>query len=343
MKPIIAITMGDPAGIGPEITAKALSGPELHTLCRPVVIGDKAVMERAAGIVGVTARIRGISDIGQAEFAPGTIEVLDLKNVPADLPFGKVDARAGQAAYDYVKTAVELAMAGAVPAIATAPINKEALNLAGCPHPGHTEILAALSGTTQYAMMLSTQALKVIHVTTHVSMRKACDLITKDRVLRTILLAQDTLLKMGMARPRIGVAGLNAHAGESGMFGDEEIKHIAPAVQEARALGIEAIGPVPPDTVFYRAIRLGEFDMVVVMYHDQGHIPIKLLGFESGVNITVGLPFIRTSVDHGTAFDKAGKGTAESSSMVEAVRLATRMTGQTDPQLQQKQGETSCR
>jgi len=325
MKPIVAVTMGDPAGIGPEITAKALSGPELFELCRPLVIGDRRAIERAAAWVNSTARIRGIADVGQAGFAPGTIDVLDLANVPEDLPVGRLDARAGQAAYDYVKTAVELAMTGAVHAIATAPINKEALKLAGCKHPGHTEILGELSGSKQFAMMLSTKALKVIHVTTHVALRKACDLITKERVLTTILLARDALVQMGISRPRIAVAGLNPHAGESGMFGDEEINHIAPAVEAARALGIDASGPVPPDTVFYRTIRGGEFDMVVVMYHDQGHIPIKVLGFESGVNVTVGLPFIRTSVDHGTAFDKAGKGTADSASMVEAVRLAAQM------------------
>jgi len=325
MKPIIAITMGDPAGIGPEISVKALSGPELFELCRPLVVGDLGAIERAAAQVGSTARIRGIAKISQAEFVPGTIEVLDLRNVPGDLPMGRLDARAGQAAYDYVKTAVELAMAGELPAIATAPINKEALKLAGCKYPGHTEILGELSGAKQYAMMLSTKALKVIHVTTHVALRKACDLITKERVLKTILLARDALVQMGVARPRIAVAGLNPHAGESGMFGDEEINHIAPAVEAAIAMGIDATGPVPPDTVFYRTIRGGEFDMVVVMYHDQGHIPIKVLGFESGVNVTVGLPFIRTSVDHGTAFDRAGKGTADSVSMVEAVRLAARM------------------
>jgi len=325
MKPIVAITMGDPAGIGPEIAVCALSGPELFELCRPLVIGDKGAMERAAAVVGSKARIRGIADLGQAEFSPGTIEVLDLGNVPGDLAMGRLDARAGQAAYDYVKTAVALAMAGKIPAIATAPINKEALKLAGCKHPGHTEILGELSGARRFAMMLSTKTLKVIHVTTHVALRRACDLITKERVLQTILLARDALVQMGFDRPRIAVAGLNPHAGEAGMFGDEEINHIAPAVEAARDLGIDATGPVPPDTVFYRTIRGGEFDMVVVMYHDQGHIPIKVLGFESGVNVTVGLPFIRTSVDHGTAFDRAGKGTADSVSMVEAVRLAARM------------------
>jgi 4-hydroxythreonine-4-phosphate dehydrogenase len=319
--------MGDPAGIGPEIAVKALSGPELYELCRPLVVGDKKALTRAAAQVGSVARIRGVAAVGQAGFASGTIDVLDLANVPEDLAMGRLDARAGQAAYDYVKTAVELAMAGSVAAIATAPINKEALKLAGCAHPGHTEILGELSGAKQFAMMLSTKTLKVIHVTTHVALRRACDLISKERVLTTIGLARDALVQMGITRPRIAVAGLNPHAGEAGMFGDEEINHIAPAVEAARALGIDATGPVPPDTVFYRTIRGGEFDMVVVMYHDQGHIPIKVLGFESGVNVTVGLPFVRTSVDHGTAFDKAGKGTADSVSLVEAVRLAARMAG----------------
>jgi 4-hydroxythreonine-4-phosphate dehydrogenase len=325
MKPILGITMGDACGIGPEIIARALADPEVYAWSRPVVIGDKAIMERAVAIVKTGASCRAITHPAAGGERHGVIDVLDLDNLPGDLPFAVVDARAGKAAYDYVAKAVECALAGEIQAIVTAPLNKEALHLAGCPHPGHTEILAALSGVRDYAMMLVAGPLRVIHVTTHVSMRQACDRITRERVLRVIGLADEAMRALGLAAPRIAVAGLNAHAGESGLFGDEEITQIAPAVREARERGIDAVGPIPPDTVFYRAIRLEEFDIVVVMYHDQGHIPIKLLGFDTGVNVTVGLPFVRTSVDHGTAFDRAGKGTADHRSMTEALRLGAAM------------------
>jgi 4-hydroxythreonine-4-phosphate dehydrogenase len=284
-------------------------------------------MERARAVVKSPIALHGISDVSEALYQAGVPDVLDLKNLPDDLPFAKVDARAGRAAYEYVEKAVALAMQGAIDAIATAPLNKEALNLGGFSYPGHTEILAALSGTSDYAMMLAAGPLRVIHVTTHVSMRKACDLIARDRVLKVIGLADSAVRKLGVATPRIAVAGLNAHAGESGLFGNEEIDQIIPAIELARMQGINVTGPVPPDTVFYRAASKGEFDIVVVMYHDQGHIPIKLLGFEKGVNITVGLPFIRTSVDHGTVFGKAGKGTADSRSMTEAITMAAEMAG----------------
>lgn len=326
MMPVMAVTMGDPAGVGPEVTAKALDAPESFGQYRPIVIGDKGAMERAVRTTGSPSAVRSLAVLEDARLEPGLIEVLNLANVPENLPLGKVDARAGQAAYDYVRTGVELAMAGRIRAVVTAPINKEALRLAGCPFPGHTEILARLSGVERYAMMLSSRTLKVIHVTTHVSMRKACDLITKERLLEVMDLAHATLVSMGCSAPRIAVAGLNPHAGEAGMFGNEEIDHIAPAVADARGMGMDVTGPLPPDTVFYRAAAKGEFDIVVAMYHDQGHIPIKLLGFESAVNVTVGLPFIRTSVDHGTAFDLAGMGTADCSSMIEAIRLAARMS-----------------
>jgi 4-hydroxythreonine-4-phosphate dehydrogenase len=324
-RPLIGITMGDGAGVGPEIIVKALTDKEMYDYCRPLIVGDKGIMERAVSIVKVPVTVRGIEDIAEARFIFGTLDVLDLDNLPADLPFSRVDGRAGKAAYEYIEKAVKLAMSSKIDAIATAPLNKEALSLGGCSYPGHTEILAALSGTTDYAMMLVSGSLRVIHVCTHVSMRKACDLITKERVLRIIKLADETLQKLGITSPRIAVAGFNAHSGEGGLFGTEEIEEIIPAVEEALKLGLKVTGPVPPDTVFYRAVIKKEFDIVVVMYHDQGHIPIKLLGFETGVNVTVGLPFIRTSVDHGTAFDIAGKGTADSRSMSEAIRLAATM------------------
>ena len=324
-RPLIGITMGDGAGVGPEIIVKALADKETYAYCRPLIIGDKGIIERAASILKAPVEVKGIGDISGARFIFGTLDVLDLGNLPGDLPFSVVDGRAGRAAYEYVERAVKLAMDGIIDALATAPLNKEALSLGGSSYPGHTEILGALSGTTDFAMMLVSGQLRVIHVCTHVSMRKACDLITKDRVLRIIKLADGTLRKMGIIKPRIAVAGFNAHSGEGGLFGTEEIDEIIPAIEEALKLGIEVTGPVPPDTVFYRAVIKKEFDIVVVMYHDQGHIPIKLLGFETGVNVTVGLPFIRTSVDHGTAFDIAGKGIADSRSMNEAIRLAAAM------------------
>jgi 4-hydroxythreonine-4-phosphate dehydrogenase len=326
-RPLLGITMGDGAGVGPEIIVKALTDKEIYDYCRPLIIGDKRIMERAASIVKASVAVRGIGDIGEASFIFGTLDVLDLDNLPADLPFSKVDGRAGKAAYEYIERAVKLAMESKIDAIVTAPLNKEALSLGGCSYPGHTEILAALSGTRDYAMMLVSGPLRVIHVCTHVSMRTVCDLIKKERVLRIIMMADETLRRLGITSPRIAVAGFNAHSGEGGLFGDEEIDEIIPAIEESLKLGLKVTGPVPPDTVFYRAVIRKEFDIVVVMYHDQGHIPIKLLGFETGVNVTVGLPFIRTSVDHGTAFDIAGKGTADSRSMIEAIRMAATMAG----------------
>ena len=324
-RPLIGITMGDGAGVGPEIIVKALADKETYDFCRPLIIGDKGIVERAVSVVKAPVTVKGIGDVSEARFIFGTLDVLDLGNLPFDLPFSRVDGRAGKAAYEYIGRAVKMALDGEIDAIATAPLNKEALSQGGCKYPGHTEILAALSGTRDYAMMLVSGPLKVIHVCTHVSMRKACDLITKERVLRIIKLAGETLRKMGITSPRIAVAGFNAHSGEGGLFGTEEINEIIPAIEESLKLGLAVTGPGPPDTVFYRAVIKKEFDIVVVMYHDQGHIPIKLLGFETGVNVTVGLPFIRTSVDHGTAFDIAGKGIADSRSMSEAIRLAATM------------------
>ena len=324
-RPVIGITMGDAAGVGPEIIVKTLMDKRIYTLCRPLIIGDGGIMERAAAIVKARVTIRCIGDVGEARFVHGILDVLDLKNLALDLPFARVDGRAGRAAYEYVERAVNLAMRGELDAIATAPLNKEALALGGCTLPGHTEILSTLSGTRQYAMMLVSKTLKIIHVSTHVSLRWACDLVRKDRVLRTIRLADAAMRDLGVPAPRVAVAGLNPHAGEGGLFGAEETEEIIPAIAEAREAGIDAIGPVSPDTVFYRAAVKRDFDIVVAMYHDQGHIPVKLQGFEDGVNVTVGLPFIRTSVDHGTAFDLAGRGTADSRSMTEAIRLAAAM------------------
>ena len=324
-KPILGITMGDAAGVGPEIIVKALEDAHMYEISRPIVFGDKKIIERAIEITGSSlqaAAIRQPSDGGRSF---GTIDVMDLDNLPADLPFARLDARAGKAAYEYIAAAVACAMKQEIHAIVTAPLNKEALRMGGCPYPGHTEILGALTQTKDYSMMLVSGPLKVIHVTTHVSMREACDLIKKERIGTVIDLADETLKLMGIEQPHIAVAGFNCHSGEHGLFGTEDDAEILPAVEAAKARGINAEGPIPPDTVFHRAANLKEFDIVVCMYHDQGHIPIKVLGFSSGVNVTVGLPCIRTSVDHGTAFPVAGTGRADSESMTEALLLGAQM------------------
>ena len=335
-RPILGVTMGDPAGIGPEIVSRACAEPAAVRTSRPVVIGAAAAMREALALVGSPLALSVVARVGDCRWTPGTLEVLDLANVDmAALPRAEVSAEAGRAAYAYVERAVALARAGEIHAIVTAPLNKEALAAAGVPHAGHTEILAALSGTRDFAMLLVGRDLRVIHVTTHVPLSRVPELVTRERVLRTIRLAQQALEGLGLPRGRIAVAGLNPHAGEDGLFGDEERTAIAPAIEAARAAGLAVTGPLPADTVFSRA-RGGEFDIVVAMYHDQGHIPVKTLGFEydetrkrwtglSGVNVTVGLPFLRVSVDHGTAFDRAWKGTANHESMLEAIEVAARM------------------
>ena len=324
--PLVAVTMGDPAGIGPEIIARAFADPAFREENRALVVGDAGHMERAARLLDLPLRANAISEPEEAAFEPGTVDVLSETGLPEDLPFGELDARAGDAAFRYVRKATELASAGRVAAIATAPLNKEAMHLAGHKYPGHTEILADLTGTKDYAMMLVTDELKVIHVSTHVSLREAIERARPERELAVIRLAHESLRKLGFDEPRIAVAGLNPHAGENGLFGSEEAEQIAPAVADANAEGMDATGPWPPDTVLMRA-RRGEFDVVVVQYHDQGHIPVKLMGFDTGVNVTVGLPFFRTSVDHGTAFDIAGTGKAEPASLHAALDLARKLAG----------------
>jgi len=324
--PLVAVTMGDPAGIGPEIIARAFADPAFREENRALVVGDAGHMERAARLLDLPLRANAISEPDESAFEPGTVDVLSETGLPEDLPFGQLDARAGDAAFRYVRKATELASAGRVAAIATAPLNKEAMHLAGHKYPGHTEILADLTGTKDYAMMLVTDELKVIHVSTHVSLREAIERARPERELAVIRLAHESLRKLGFDEPRIAVAGLNPHAGENGLFGSEEAEQIAPAVADANAEGMDATGPWPPDTVLMRA-RRGEFDVVVVQYHDQGHIPVKLMGFDTGVNVTVGLPFFRTSVDHGTAFDIAGTGKAEPASLRAALDLARKLAG----------------
>ncbi|HEY3068316.1 MAG TPA: 4-hydroxythreonine-4-phosphate dehydrogenase PdxA [Methylomirabilota bacterium] len=334
--PVLGVTMGDPAGVGPEIVARAAAMPAVARVARLVVIGSAAAMREAVALTGVPLAVRAIESVGDAAAANGSLDCLDLGNVDmATLPRGEVSAAAGRAAYEYIERAVALARAGTIDAIVTAPVNKEALAAAGVPHSGHTEILASLSNTRDFAMLLMGEELKVIHVTTHVALRRVPDLVTRDRVLRTIRLAQQALASLGQPRGRIAVAGLNPHAGEDGLFGDEEKTAIGPAIEAARGEGMDVVGPLPADTLFSRA-RGGEFDIVVAMYHDQGHVPVKTLGFTydentktwtglSGVNVTVGLPFLRVSVDHGTAFDRAWKGIANAASMVEAIEVAARM------------------
>lgn len=325
LKPVLGITMGDATGCGPEIIVKSLSEERFYEMSRPVVIGDAKIMERAVRIVGAPLQVRIINSMEGAGQRFGVIDVLDMDNLPSDLPFAKVDARAGKAAYEYVAKGVELAMKNEIDAIVTAPLNKEAMNLGGYHYAGHTEILGELSGTKDYAMMLVGGPLRVIHVSTHVSLREACNRTKKARVLKVIELADESCKLLGITEPRVAVAGLNPHAGEGGLFGTEEIEEISPAIEMAKAKGICVTGPIAPDTVFYRAAVKGHFDIVVCMYHDQGHIPMKVLSFETGVNVTVGLPFIRTSVDHGTAFGKAGKGTADHCSMNESLLLGAKM------------------
>lgn len=324
-KPIIGITMGDPSGIGPEIAAKALSKKEIYAICRPIVIGDADVMAWAIEIARARVKINEVTEINGSKFEYRNVDVLDLDNVKLeDLKIGKVNEKSGKAAVKYVEKAVELALNGKIHGIATAPLNKEAINLAGYNYAGHTEILADLTKTKDYAMMLIAEPLRVVHVTTHVSLKKACESITKERVYKTIKLAHDALMDMGFDNLKIAVAGLNPHSGEGGLFGYEEIEEIIPAIELAKKNGIEAEGPIPPDTVFVRA-KKGEFDVVIAMYHDQGHIPVKMLGFERGVNLTIGLPIVRTSVDHGTAFDISGKGVANPESMIEAIEVAAKI------------------
>src|SRR3712207_2584635 len=303
--PLIAVTMGDPAGIGPEIVARTFAEEGFGDEGRTFVVGDPAMLERAARLLGLPLRANVIAEPEEAAFEPGAVDVLAVGELPEDLPFGVLDARAGDAAFRYVERATELANGGRVGAIATAPLNKEAMHLAGHKYPGHTEILAHLTGTEDYAMMLVTDELKVIHVSTHVSLREAIERVQPERELAVIRLAHNSMRKLGVEEPRVAVAGLNPHAGESGLFGTEDAERIAPAIEEAREQGIDASGPHPPDTVLMRA-RRGVFDIVVVQYHDQGDIPVKLMGFDTGVNGTGGLPFFRTTGDHGNPLDIAG-------------------------------------
>lgn len=323
-KPVIGITMGDAAGVGPEIILKSLAHEEMYEISNPLVIGDSKILERAKTFVdsGLTVQSVTAAELDALVYEHGTVHCLDLDLLPADLQVGRVSPEAGHAAYEYLATAIDLAKEQRIDAICTAPLNKEALQKGGHIYPGHTEILADLTETKDYSMMLSAPNLKVIHVTTHVGLIDAVKMITPERVYHVIKLAHDTLRKAGIEAPKIAVCGINPHAGENGLFGyGEEEEKVIPAVEKAKREGINAVGPLPADTLFFLAVR-GDYDIVVAMYHDQGHGPVKVLGLDAGVNITVGLPIIRTSVDHGTAFDIAGTGIADEKSLMEAMRQA---------------------
>jgi len=320
--PTIAITMGDAAGIGPEIIMKALASPLVRNFCQPLVIGDAERLRLAGERVASRLHVESLDDAREASYGHGDVECIDLNLIPADLPFGKVSAVAGEAAFRYIERAVRIVESGAAQAICTAPLSKEALHAAGHKYPGHTELLAALTGTPEVSMMLVAPKLRVIHVTTHIGLLDAIERIDAPLVERVIMRAHDTLSRAGVLQPRIGVCGINPHAGENGLFGrGEEAAKIEPAVRAAQSRGVNVKGPLPADTLFFLAAR-GDYDIVVAMYHDQGHGPIKVMGLESGVNITVGLPMVRTSVDHGTAFDIAGSGVADERSLIEALRQA---------------------
>ncbi|MEO0809420.1 MAG: 4-hydroxythreonine-4-phosphate dehydrogenase PdxA [Pseudomonadota bacterium] len=309
----IAITMGDPSGIGPEITACVAADNTLPV--RPIVIGDIGLMRQKVASLGLQVTVTAIEKPEEAaSWQDDTIQVLQVGQPLENVPIGAVSAQSGQAAFDYICTAIELARQGRVAAIVTAPIHKEALSAAGIKYPGHTEMLADLGGADNVAMMLANRDLRVVLVTIHCALSAAIERITQENVLNAIRFAHDGTRQFGIAHPRIAVAGLNPHAGEGGLFGHEETKFIAPAIAEARAAGMDVSGPWPGDTVFMQA-RQGRFDVVVAQYHDQGLIPVKYLGLEEGVNITLGLPFIRTSPDHGTAFDIAGRGIADPASL----------------------------
>ncbi|AKJ31332.1 4-hydroxythreonine-4-phosphate dehydrogenase PdxA [Caldimonas brevitalea] len=330
MRPL-AITMGDACGIGPEIVVQAV---RCGAARQAFVLGDPAVMRRAAEATGGLLPVAVIERAADAlTLPPGCLGVLPVVRLPDDLPLGRVDARAGAAAHDCIRAACELAAAGEVAGVVTAPIHKEALALAGVTFPGHTEMLQAYAngpGGAPVRMMLANDELKTVLVTIHMSLRQAIDAVSFDAVLETLRIVHRAAALWGQPSPRIGVAGLNPHAGEGGLFGDEELRIIGPAIEAAQREGIDARGPYAPDTVFMRARNTldhpGEFDVVLAMYHDQGLIPVKYLGVERGVNVTLGLPFIRTSPDHGTAFDLAGTGRADPASMIAAIEMARRLS-----------------
>ncbi|MFC2012122.1 4-hydroxythreonine-4-phosphate dehydrogenase PdxA [Chloroflexota bacterium] len=324
-RPLIAITIGDAAGVGPEIIVKALLSKRIYSGCYPVVVGESATMSETIRLLDSPLKLHPVSELGRVKGEFGTIDLVDLQNLNRkEVIVGQICRSCGKAAMEYITEAARLALENEVEAVVTAPINKEATIQAGYRDVGHLEFLARITHATEYATMLVSGLLRVVHLTTHHSLRDACQLVTREKIFSRLRLTQDSFQQWGITNPRIGVAALNPHAGEGGLFGSEEVEQILPAVEEAQSLGIDARGPFPADSIFNRAIN-GEFDVVLAMYHDQGHIPIKVHGFEQSVSVALGLPFIRTSVDHGTAFDIAGKGIADSRSLEEAIIMAVQL------------------
>ncbi|MGB9661641.1 MAG: 4-hydroxythreonine-4-phosphate dehydrogenase PdxA [Moorellaceae bacterium] len=320
-KPLIGITLGDPAGVGPEIVVKALAKAEIYEVTNPVIIGEKKVLERALELTGLELKLNPVDAPREGKYEWGTIDFIDLKNLEAEIPVGQVNPLAGKAAFEFIKKAIELALNDEIDGVATAPINKEAIHGAGINFIGHTEMFSELTGSKNTLTMFQVQNLRIFFLTRHISLLKACAQVTANRIVRTLFLCEETLHTLGFEKPRLAVAALNPHGGEGGLFGDEEVKEIIPAVEQARASGLRVEGPIAADSVFYLANK-GYFDAVLSLYHDQGHIAAKMLDFERTVSVTTGLPFIRTSVDHGTAFDIAGRGVASSISMEEAIKVA---------------------
>lgn len=321
-KAIIAIPMGDPAGIGPEITMKSLAKKEIYDVCKPLVIGDAAVLEKAIAIVGADLRINEVTSPEEGKYELGTVDVINLNNIDMNkLQYGEVSAQGGQGAFEYIKKAVELATAGEVKALATTPINKESLKAANVPYIGHTEMLEALAGSDDPLTMFEVKGMRIFFLTRHLSLKDAIAAMTKERVHDYLVRCDRALARLGVENRRWAVAGLNPHSGEGGLFGWEEVEQIKPGIELAVADGINAVGPVPADSVFFQALN-GKYDAVLSLYHDQGHIAAKMTDFHRTISITNGLPFLRTSVDHGTAFDIAGKNIAESTSMEECIKLA---------------------
>lgn len=314
--------MGEPAGIGPEITIKSLAKKEIYEMCKPLVIGDADVLQKAIEITKAPVTLHPIAEPSAGKYQLGMIDLIDLNNIQIDkLQYGKVQAECGKASYEYIKTAVELALSNEVKALATAPINKESLQAGGVPFIGHTEMLESLTNSADPLTMFQVNDLRIFFLTRHLSLRDAINQMTKQRVHDYLIRSDEALKRLGVQDRKIAVAGLNPHSGEGGLFGNEELEHIAPGIEAAKKDGVNAYGPVPADSVFYQALN-GKYDAVLSLYHDQGHIAAKMTDFHRTISITNGLPFLRTSVDHGTAFDIAGKNIASSVSMEECIKLA---------------------
>lgn len=324
-KKIIALTMGDAAGIGPEVIVKAMGEPKVYEICSPLLIGDSSVIDKTITSLGSFLSLHPVKSVDAVEGRYGVIDILDLQNLRSDIIPGKVSADCGRAAMEYISKAAEITGSGEAAAMATAPINKESVAKAGYSDTGHMKYLTRITGTTEYAAMLMTGTLRVVHLSDHYSLKEACDLVKRNLILAKLKLIRDSFLKWNLGNPKIGVAALNPHGSDGGLFGTQEETDILPAVNDAKELGINASGPFPADSIFNRAIS-GEFDVVLAMYHDQGHIAVKVHGFEKSVAVTLGLPFVRTSVDHGTAFDIAGKGIADHRSMIEAISTAVELS-----------------